>query len=246
VPATVDRTLAALVAALLSCGAPDERGALPTFSPTVAQLRDLDRAILYLKVGHPQLPFEAAWLDQLVAEQPRLRVVDSGAGLDYASDEPHVWVSPDLVRGMVASIADALARELPAHADAFAANRRRLEREIEALDEELRALFAPLRGHRFAVFHPAWGALARQYGLVQMAIEQEGKEPSAGQIVELVAICRAAGVRRLLAQPQFDRAAADLVAAEIGAEVVTVDPLAYEWTANLRRAARAIAEAAVP
>ena len=222
-------------------------GANPaTYSPTLEQLADLERAFLYVKVGHPRFPFEATWLGPLLEERPGLEVVDASAGLAVDPGDPHVWVAPELVLGMVANLEAALARRIPERAEAFAAGRQGFEAEIDALDAELAGLFAPLRGWRFVVFHPAWGALARQYGLVQIAIEEEGKEPPAGRIVELVAICRAAGVRRIIAQPQFARAAAELVASEIGAEVVLADPLAYEWTANLRRVAHTIAEAAVP
>ena len=42
-------------------------------------------------------------------------------------------------------------------------------------------------------------------------------------------------------QPQFDPSSAEALAREIGARVETLDPLAYDWDANLRRVAHALA-----
>ena len=99
---------------------------------------------------------------------------------------------------------------------------------------------------RFLVFHPSWGSLAAAYGLVQWPIERDGKAPGALELARLIRDARAAGVHELLVQPQFDDAPARVVADAIGARLVVLDPLAYDWSANLRSAGRAIAEATVP
>ena len=96
------------------------------------------------------------------------------------------------------------------------------------------------------VHHPAWGYFAQEYGLEQVAIEHEGKEPDVRQLAELIQRARRDGVQVVFAQPQFDPASAELVAAEIGARVELLDPLAYDWATNLRHVARRIAEGAIP
>jgi zinc transport system substrate-binding protein len=47
----------------------------------------------------------------------------------------------------------------------------------------------------------------------------------------------------IFVQPTFSAANARAVAAEIGGEVVTVDPLARDWLANLENVAEAFATA---
>lgn len=222
-------------------------GASPaTHEPGLAELQALDRAILYVRVGHPRFPFEQAWLAPLLAERRGLVVVGAADDLPPDVADPHLWLDPARVRRQAAEIEAALARLLPEQAEAFAAGGRRFQAEIDALDAELRRLLEPLRGRRFWVFHPAWGHLARAYGLRQVAVEQDGKEPDPMRLAVLIADARSAGVRRILVQPQFSHEAAQVIAAEIGAELVTLDPLAYEWLGNLRRAGEQIAEAAVP
>jgi zinc transport system substrate-binding protein len=144
------------------------------------------------------MPYERAWLPRLRAASPDMRVVNARATLDgrptagpdadgghehghrHAHDEdPHVWTSPAAVRAMIGPLADALAAADPDHAADYRANATALGAELAALDTEVRTALAPLRSRRFVVFHPAWGQFAADYGLEQIAVEQDGKEPTA-------------------------------------------------------------------
>jgi zinc transport system substrate-binding protein len=221
-------------------------GASPaSHEPTLADLRALDRAILLVKVGHPAFPFEQAWLAPLLAERPDLPVV-GWEGASLVDGDPHVWLSPARVRELARSIESALAGLLPTHAGEFAANRSAFEVELDRIDADLRRVLEPRKGRRFLVLHPAWGHLAAEYGLVQWAIEREGKEPDAAAMTRLIAEARAAHVTTLFSQPQFDPAPAELLAQEIGARALPLDPLAADWGPNLTLAAREIGAAAVP
>jgi len=220
-----------------------------TYEPNMAQLSAISRAALYIKVGHPHFPFETTWLDAAVAEADALPVVaiadsNSNSNADERGD-PHVWLSPRHARAASARIESALAQILPDDRAALAANRRALDAEIDAVDRDLRTRLAPYRGGRFTVFHPAWGDLARDYGLEQVAIERDGKAPDAYALAETVARARADGVKVIFAQPHFDRTSAELIASEIGARVELIDPLAYDWPGNLRNVARLLPEGIV-
>lgn len=208
--------------------------------PTVAQLRLLHEADLYVKVGHPHFPFERVWLDRLLAETPDLRVVDSSAGIESRAEDPHVWLAPRHVEAMAVAIEAALEDLLPEKRETLRTNLAALRAEIEVLDADLRSTLADKRGRRFLVFHPAWGYFAEAYGLEQIAVEQERKEPDARELAALIEHARREGIRVIFVQPQFDAAAAETLAREVGARVEPLDPLAYDWADNLRRAARAL------
>jgi len=162
----------------------------------------------------------------------------AGHGHDEESD-PHIWVSPANVRHMAAHIAEAFAKADPAQAQAYSANLAAFLKEIDALDAELRTVFAgiPADKRGFLVFHPAWGYLARDYGLTQTAIEFEGKEPSPRRLGAMIAQARKAGVKVIFVQPQMSRRTAESIAQALGARVLAVDPLAADWAANLRAVA---------
>jgi len=218
-------------------------GAAEMYEPNMEQLRSLSRAVLYVKVGHPGFPFEAAWLDDLLAENPGLPVVDASEGVDRKAGDPHVWVSPQCVRVMARNIAAALVERFPEDGERFRTGLEEFLLEVDEVDRDLRRMLGPFRGREILVFHPAWGYLAEEYGLVQVAVEHGHKEPGAKQLADLIKHARETGTRVIFAQPQVSRAHAEALAAEIGAEVVIVDPLARDWAENLRRTGEAFRRA---
>ena len=154
------------------------------------------------------------------------------AGLD-----PHIWLSPPIVRTQARTITAALQAVDPIHRDIYEANFRIFVGQIDRLDNELRQIFGGKFGTQFMVFHPSWGYFAKAYGLKQVPIEVEGKDPKPAQLKELIQHARENDIRVVFVQPQFSTKSASVVAREIGGEVVFADPLAEDWMANLRKVA---------
>ena len=151
--------------------------------------------------------------------------------------DPHIWLSPPLVKIQARHILRALEEVDPTHRAVYQSNYRKFIRELETLDTELKAIFAGEKGLRFMVFHPSWGYFARAYGLEQVPIEIEGKTPGPAQLKELIAHARAYDIKVIFAQPQFSAKSAGLIAREIDGQVVFADPLAPDWKDNLREVA---------
>ena len=215
------------------------------YEPSFKVLSSVSDASLYVKVGHPHFAFEQAWLGELLRERPELRVVDSTRGIDDTSDDPHVWVAPMHVRTMAQNVAAALADLLPDKRAEIDGRLASFEREIDALEAKIRATLANRRGDRFFVFHPAWSYFAAQFGLMQVAIEKEGREPDPKALSALLAEARSAGVKVIFTQPQQSSASAQLIATEVGARIESIDPLARDWAANLEAVAAKIADGVV-
>jgi len=114
---------------------------------------------------------------------------------------------------------------------------------IDQLDAELKTIFAGKQGLQFMVFHPAWGYFAHAYGLTQVPVEIEGKDPKPAQLKELIQHAREDGIKVIFVQPQFSSKSAKQIAKEIGGEVAVVDPLAENWLANLREVANRFKQA---
>ncbi len=222
-------------------------GANPrSYEPTFGQLRALEEAALYVKVGHSNFPFEQAWLERLLAEVPGLPVVDASAGLSLPEGDPHVWLAPRHAEHMAVQTASALERIFPEHQQLLRHNLAAFRERVTELDHEIERLLEDLDGAEFFVFHPAWGYFAEAYGLRQVAIESEHKEPDPYELAELIERAKKAKARVIFVQPQFDPTSAKTVARETGARVEGLDPLAEDWDANLRRAAHALAEGLAP
>jgi zinc transport system substrate-binding protein len=229
-------------------------GANPaTYEPKPEQLKALSRSIAYFSIG---VPFEGAWLDKIAATNPQMVMVDTIAGIDRlpidaheddahehatGAPDPHVWLSPRLVKVQAQTIYEALVDLAPEHADTFQANLDAFLTDIDALEGEIQETLSGVRGRKFMVFHPSWGYFARDFGLEQIAIEIGGQEPSAQELAQLIAEAKAEGIRVVLAQPEFSTANAETIAKEIGGEVLLISPLATDWLGNMRRVVQTFA-----
>jgi zinc transport system substrate-binding protein len=120
-------------------------------------------------------------------------------------------------------------------------NAEALIKDLETLDRDIRDRLAPLRGRTLWVVHPSWGYFAEAYGLVQRAVEHEGKEPGPKRLVHLIAEMKRQGARVIFTDPQFSDKTARLIAREAGADVKPLDTLAHNYLENLRNAMDVIA-----
>ncbi len=217
-------------------------GASPsTWEPSMKQVAAVSRAVLYVKVGHPSFPFEAAWLERLLGDAPDITVVDAAAGWPVVPDsDPHLWLDPAVMRGLVERLATALDEQVPG--SNASARLSLVLAEIDQVERHVRASLGKLKTRRFYVFHPAWGRFASAFGLEQVAIESHGKEPGPYRLSELVQQARLDGVRVVFVQPQHSQRAAEVVAHEVGATVRVLDPLARDWPTVMRTAGRELGE----
>lgn len=217
-------------------------GASPhLWEPTLEQIRAANAAALYIEVGHPHFAFEQTWLRRLIEANKDVRIVDCFTGVEDLHEDPHLWVSPVAARTFAPRIASALKEILPAAAAEISTREAKLLSTIDELDADVRRALAPARGGRFYVFHPAWGYLARDYGLVQVSIEHGSKEPSAAELAALIRRAHDDGADVVFVQPQFSVRSARVIAEEIGARLETLDPLSGDWPSAVRGAAFAIA-----
>lgn len=230
-----------------------------TYALTPRQIAALEKAQLYVAVGHPAFGFERNHLERLRAQKKALAVVEmaEGVGLLPSADQhvnpfvggegvdtdAHVWLSPRIMADAARRVTTALQEIDPDHADFFALRLVRFLAAIDQLDREIRTSLEGVGHRRFLVVHPAWGYFAAEYGLEQVAIEHHGKEPGAAHLRAVIDDARRQGTKVIFGQKGFSERSATVIALEIGGEVVTVDPLARDWFANLRRVAAAFGRA---
>ena len=215
-----------------------------SYEPRPRQMAELSASALYLAIG---VDFERAWLKRLRSASPKLKVVRTDEGIPKrpmaaagghrhgaGEPDPHIWLSPPLVKTLSGNILQALAAADPGNRAAYEERCARFLQQVEALDAELKTVFADRQGTRFIVLHPAWGYFADAYGLEQIPIEVEGKDPKPAQLQNLIQEARSRGITAVFVQPQFSTKTAELVAREIGGQVIAADDLAENWPENLR------------
>lgn len=235
------------------------------FEVTPKDMAALSRAHIYFTIG---MPIEEQVLPKLTAISRRIKIVDIRHGvflrkmeeslageLEEHTDEPkgeaehhhgeldpHVWLNPQLVSTMAQTMCDEIKSLDTEHATEYDARLRQLLEDLNRLDESVREKLASHSGKTFLVFHPAFGYFADAYGLEQLAVEFEGKEPSARQLASIVETARLKNIRTIFVQKQFPSRAAQALAREMGASVVELDPLAYDYIGSIQAMAQSIAE----
>jgi len=234
------------------------RASPATWEATPGQIRALHGAAGYVTVGGGL----DGWLDELGGREdalPLLRLTEGmvlkRSGHEHgasASGDPHVWLDPILVRDVL--LQKIVRFLMPLGPDTTAVRRRAdlLADSLTALDTEIRETLAGAEQRSFVATHDAWSYFADRYGLVPLGslYERPGHEPSARALGRLVDAAREARLTAVLAEPQLAETAARALASELGARVVTVDPLGgpdltdrSDYMSLMRYNARAFAQA---
>jgi len=220
-----------------------------TYEPTPKQMARLGRSQLYFRIG---TPFEKGFIDKISRTFTNLTIIDTrnGVTLRYFKQsqglkvpDPHIWLDPKLVKIQAETISEALKETDPVHAGEFEKNLKAFQADIDRLDAKIAVILAPLKGGKLYVFHPAFGYFAESYGLTQVAVEIEGKEPSPKQLSRLINKAKKEGVRVIFVQPQYATKEARTVARAIGGAVVPINPLPRDYLKNLEDMANIIEKA---
>lgn len=225
-------------------------GASPhSFEPTPRQLAKAARATAAFTCG---IEAEEALLPKLASLDTKLQEIDINEGIDLlpsadgedaGKKDPHVWLSPRLAKEQARNIARGLLRIDAQHAPQYEQNLSGLLSDLDALDRHIGTTLRPCAGGRIYVFHPAFGYFVRDYGLHEVAIAHEGKEPGAERLTRLIDMAKKDRAHSLFVEPQFSKKTAEVMARAVGAKIVVLDPLAENYFTNMKHIAQAMATA---
>ena len=223
-----------------------------TYEPLPRQLAALSNADVYFRIG---VPFESIWMKKINAVNPDLRIIDCCEELiperfragkhdmddsDMHAYDAHVWTSP---RNTI-YIADLVLKTLvdidPAAKGIYEKNHTMLVQDLNDLDQYIRKQFASLGNRYLMVAHPSWSYFADAYDLTQFSLERHGTEIRPRELSGLVDFARSNKIHTVYVEKQFNSAPARLLAREINADIVELDPLAEDYIDNLMKVARAI------
>lgn len=239
-------------------------GAEPaTYEPRPRQMVELSKTDLYFAIG---VPFEKAWLSKFRNINKKMTIVMTDDGIKRrdmvahvhmkkenskeniheehskrGSKDPHIWLDPVLVIKQVQNMTAALCKADPANCQHYEAGRDHLVLKVEKLDNEIKTVLWKHKGAYFMVFHPSWGYFAERYGIHQIPVELEGKEPKPSELKSFIDMARKLKLKAIFISPQFPKRDIKLIARETGASVADIDPLALDWDQNLLHVAKLIA-----
>lgn len=204
------------------------KGSSPeTFDPSPSSMIALGKCKAYFLTGG--IGFENMWSKRIGAMFPSLPLIDTSNGIERIDDDPHLWTSPDNVAHIARNVCAAMCQLDSVNSVEYCANLQNLCRMLHEVDSCVTAQLSTDSDSCFVVFHPTLTYFAHRYGLRQLALEEHGKEASAAHMKEVVDEARRMGVRRVFVQAEFDKREAETVARELGASIISIDPLNYNW-----------------
>ena len=158
----------------------------------------------------------------------------------HSGHDPHIWASFAGARVISENIYKAFLSLNSENQDYYKSNYLHLTNELEILEKNIHEQLDTLSCRGFVIFHPALTYFAEEFGLTQYSIEEDGKDPSPSSLKELIEKARSARVKVVFVQMEFDRKHAEQIASEIGAKVVTINPLDYNWEEQMKRIAKSL------
>lgn len=237
----------------------------PGMNPTTCdlntqQLKKLYDSDICFTIGY--LPFETTHLYPVLKNRQDIRLVNHSKGLDLIAGscghshshegpeahktrgayeggvDPHIWLSPRYVKIMADTILKVLSEQYPEAKEQFQTHYSELVADIERVAEEAGKTIGPKQHKTFLIYHPALTYLARDYGMEQISLEDEGKEPQPAHLKQIIGTIREKEIPVIFIQKQFDETNAQSIARETGITIVPIDPLNENWLEEMNRLIR--------
>lgn len=222
-----------------------------TYEPTAKEMMAASQAEIWFRIGEP---FETKALSALKSVNPQMEVVDLREGISLlhgsckhahpggrCGDDLHLWLSPKIAKIQAKTISEGLSKKFPQYKNQFEQGLNRFLEALTQLDLFIAQTLTPVKNRTLIVSHPAYAYFCQDYGFKQLSIEFEGRDPTAKQLTELLTRAKASQATYILTQPQYSDKAARLIAGQIGAKLISLDPYSEDYEATLRLIASTIA-----
>ncbi len=224
-----------------------------TYEPKASQMIDISKADIYFTIG---VEFENTWLKRFANQNKNMKIIDTTKGIkkeqmptlqgeqkNGGKKDPHVWVAPSNIKIIAKNIYEALVKIDNKNANYYKINYKKFIQHIKIVDNKIKKILKNTpKNSKFMVFHPSWGYFAKEYHLIQLPIEVEGKSIKPKSLIKIIKIAKAQKIRAIFTQPEFSSKIADQIARELHIKVLKITPLNPNWESNLVDFAKAIAK----
>ena len=228
-----------------------------TYEPTAQQMVQLSNSALYFKVG--RIGFEETWMKKLTDNAPNMKVIDTSVGITPAKTasgviDPHTWMSTTSAAYITTNICKALCELIPEDSTYFVKRKYDFTEITDNVSRNLthyllRAKEAreKLTGQKvkripFVIYHPALTYFAKDHGLDQYPIEEEGREPSIAQLQTLIDKAKREQIKTVFIQKEFANRNTQTFIEATHSQPIEINPLAYNWEKEMISIAKKLAE----
>ncbi len=223
-----------------------------TYDPTPRQMIQIGKSNAYFQIGH--IGFEQAWMNNIRENNPKMQVFDLSKGFKFIEMEgeeheghhhegfdPHIWSSIEGARQIAINTTLAFCKLDQENITFYQQNLEKVMAKIDSTEQIILNLISPLQHRTFIIYHPALTYFAEEFNLKQLSIEMDGKEPSPALLKELIQTALNNNAHVVFIQKEFDKKNAELIAKEAECRLVTINPLAYDWSKEMIHIAKSLA-----
>ena len=223
------------------------KGSSPeTYEPTAQQMVNMSKSALFVKVGN--LGFERTWMEKLNTLTSHITIVDTSEGIEYVSapdrgiTDEHTWMSTKNALVIAHNIYLALTKVDSSSSVYYKERYDSLVASINKLNSTITQQLKSIDNRSFIIYHPALTYFAKDYSLTQLALEEDGREPSAASLAKLITNAKKLGTKLMFVQKEFDNRNREIITIETGVKTVDINPLDYNWDKQMTLVANALAD----
>ena len=226
-----------------------------TMEITPLQRKLIQKANLFIGIGET---YEAKLLSTLINENKELSVLQLNEHLPlltpmqeknmdsmehnhgdhthhHHSHDLHFWLSPSLLPLQISLISESLSKLNPNLSETYTQNSKNLIDEVNQLHKILSTELKPYYGKALLVPHAALGYFCHDYGLIQIAVEFEGKSPLPNDLNQILNITKSSDVLCGLIFPQFNNKGLKIIANALSIRTIQFNPLSENLIENIRQ-----------
>ena len=230
------------------------------YEPKPSDMKIIAKADVFLAIG---VEFERVWLEKFKANAKNLLITkldenitkikqehshnhenDHDHDHDHESElDTHIWLDPLNAKIIAQNIANTLIKINAQNQKIYEQNLNALLNELDELDNYAKTELAGLKKRAFIVYHPAWGYFAKRYDLEQISIEKNAKEPKINELASIIKDAKKHGVSVIFTNPGYLGHSPQVIASQIGAKIIQIDPLSNDYFNALKHAIKAFKDA---
>jgi zinc transport system substrate-binding protein len=211
-----------------------------TYEPTAGQVSELSKSEGFLYIGG--LGFEEAWLGKIKKTHLELQLFKVSEGMVREKGDPHVWPSFEGAKTLTVNTLKVLKALDEKGATYYERRYEELVEELRTKEARVQEMLKGKRGMGFIIYHPTLTYFAREFGLNQLVVEKNGKEPSMRELMDMVVTARELEVKVALVQEEFSTRQVEGLAEVLECKVLTLHPLSYDSVDELVGIAEALSD----
>ena len=213
-----------------------------TYEPTALEVEKILNARCYFSIG---LPVENT--NTIKSFKDKVKEVELDKEVEKVYDDlmlgderdPHIWLSIKRVKVMISSILSTMVSLYPEYETEFTNNANEYLEELDSSQKYIEDKISTIKEDKriFICYHPSFQYFADDYGLTMYALEEEGKEPTASHLEEMLDLAKEKNIKVIFYQEEMSSVQAKAYAESIGGKTMLLEPLSKEYISNLKKMA---------